>query len=189
MNDVILRPYSPSDREAYVAIYEEAFPPSERKPFDFMLSPPANDHYKLLTVSTSSGAVAGLVILAYAPSGGEKFALLDYLAIPPHMRGSGIGHAILPLVRDHCHGQNARMFLEIEAPDPCAENAEQRLRRKDFYKSCGLCECGVKAWMYGTVMELLAYPEDAEHLTLDIYQDVVRACYPLEMGIPELINT
>lgn len=189
MNNVILRPYTSSDREAYVTIYEEAFPPSERKPFDFMLSPSANDHYELLTVSTSSDEVAGLVILAYASSGGEKFALLDYLAISPDMRGGGIGHAILPLVRDHCHRRNARMFLEIEAPDPCAENATQRLRRKDFYLSCGLGECGVMAWMYETVMELLAYPEDAKHLTLEIYQDVVKACYPPEMGIPELINT
>ncbi len=184
MVDVILRPFEASDKAAYVALYEGAFPASERKPFDYMIAPPTGDRYELLTVSTPTEAVAGLVILAYAEVGSRNFVLLDYLAVSPHMRGGGIGHAILPLVRAHCREHGAKLFLEIEAPDEAAENAAQRVRRKVFYLSCGLCECGVSAQMYGTTMELMAYPEDADSITLAVYRGVVEACYPPEMGLP-----
>ena len=143
------------------------------------------NHYELLTVSTPTLAVAGVVILAYAKVSGEDFALLDYLAVSPQVRGSGIGHAVLPLIGAHCHERGAKLFLEIEAPDRKADNAAQRVRRKAFYLSCGLCECGVAAKMYGTVMELLAYPADTEGITLEVYQQVVKACYPADMGLPQ----
>ncbi len=185
MADVNLRLYTEADTEAYIAIYEGAFPVSERKPFDYMLTSPTKDRYELLTVSTPSAEVAGIVILAYATIDGNDFALLDYIAVSPALRGAGIGHAILPLVRDHCHKRGAQLFLEIEAPDDLAVNALQRVRRKAFYQSCGLCECGVRAVMYGTTMELLSYPEDVDAITLDVYQGVVQDCYPPDMGIPQ----
>lgn len=184
MDNIILRSFEPSDTAAYVALYEDAFPLSERKPFEYMTQAPTADRYELLVISTPTVPRAGLVILTYAEVGGEIFALLDYLAVSPQVRGAGIGHAVLPLVRAHCHRKDARLFLEIEAPDDTAENAIQRVRRKAFYLSCGLCECGVSAVMYDTVMELLAYPEDANSITLEVYRGVVKACYPSEMGLP-----
>ncbi len=187
MIDVILRSFTDADRAAYITIYENAFPQSERKPFDYMLTSPTGDKYELLTVSTPSKAVAGLVILAYATVQDEIYALLDYLAVSPALRGLGIGHAILPLVQAHCQARGAKLFLEIEAPDDASENAKQRLRRKAFYLSCGLCECGVTALMYGTTMELMSYPEDADKVTLEVYRGVVKACYPPDMGLPHPI--
>lgn len=185
MIDVTLRPLETSDKTSYVKLYEDAFPPSERKPFDYMLTPPTGDRYELLAISTPTERLAGLVILTYAAVSGDEFALLDYFAVSPQMRGLGIGHAVLPLVREHCHAHGARVFLEIETPDDTADNAVQRVRRKDFYLSCGLAECGVMARMYDTTMELLAYPEDADKVTLTVYREVVKACYPPEMGLPE----
>ena len=184
MPDVILRAFRPEDRSAYITLYEDAFPLFERKPFDYMTASPAAYRYELLTVSTPRTSVAGLVILAYANVRGVNYVLLDYLAITPDLRGCGIGHKLLPLIRDHCHARGARLFLEIEAPDDSADNALQRVRRKAFYLSCGLRESHVNAVMYDTVMELLAYPEDLDELTIQVYQDVVKSCYPTEMGLP-----
>lgn len=184
MTNVILRPYAADDKDAYLALYESAFPPSERKPFDYMLTSPAKDHYELLTVATPTTAVAGLVILAYAEQHGQVYALLDYLAISPEMRGHGVGHAVLPLVRAHSRKRGARLFLEIEASDPAADNAEQRVRRKAFYLSCGLTACGVTARMYGTRMELLSYPEDAEAVSFGMYCRLAEVCFPPDMGRP-----
>lgn len=187
MNDVILRPYTAEDSEAYMAIYEASFPPCERKSFDHMLSSPAADRYELLVISSSAVSVAGMVILAYAQIDGETYALLDYLAVSPDCRGMGIGHAVLPLIRAHCKERRARLFLEIEAPDATADNALQRVLRRAFYISCGLTFCDVTAKMYGTNMELLAFPEDANFVTLHVYRELVKASYPPDMGLPEAL--
>lgn len=188
MTDVILRPFEGTDKAAYAAIYEASFPLSERKPLSYMTDAPTGDCYELLTVSTPKTSVAGLVILAYATVEGRDFALLDYLAVTPACRGSGIGHAVLALVKAHCRARGARLFLEIEAPDDRADNAEQRIRRKAFYQSCGLDECGVTAQMYGTVMELLCYPEDRPYLNFAVYAALTKACFPPDMAPPILIK-
>jgi hypothetical protein len=83
-------------------------------------------------------------------------------------------------------------FLEIETPppaciprDPC-DNAEQRVRRKAFYESAGLVETGVRAFIYGNDMELLAYPEDAEAITFEGYNALLKATFPAGMGAEEI---
>lgn len=187
MNDVILRPYTAEDSKAYAAIYEASFPPCERKSFDYMLSSPVADHYELLVIASSAVPVAGMVILTYAEVDGEAYALLDYLAVSPDCRGMGIGHAVLPLIRAHCKERGVRLFLEIEAPDATADNALQRVLRRAFYLSCGLISCDVIARMYGTNMELLAFPEDATFVSLHVYREVVKTVYPSDMGLPEAL--
>ena len=172
-----LTPYTPADRDAYISLYEQAFPASERKSLEWML---ADGNYDLWMISTPDVRVAGMVITVRH----GELVLLDYLAVDPALRGQGIGHAVLPVVRrqyaDH------HLFLEIEAPDETADNAEQRRRRKAFYLSAGLCECGVRVRMYGTDMELLAYPEDAPHVTFGEYAALVAEKFPADMGLPEI---
>ncbi|MGN1445452.1 MAG: GNAT family N-acetyltransferase [Eubacteriales bacterium] len=173
---VRLRPYTPADRKPYLALYEAAFPASERKEFSFMTEGSLSPAYDLLVIETDKESVAGLVILV---SHGQ-FILLDYLAVSPSLRGQGIGHAVLPLIRAFCASNHpgAHLFLEIETPTPGCENNAQRLRRKAFYLSAGLCETGVHAKIYGTDMELLSYPEDAPFVTFAAYADLLSATFP-----------
>ena len=173
---VRLRPYTPADRRPYLSLYEAAFPASERKEFCFMTEGPLSPAYDLLVIDTDKESVAGLVILV---SHGQ-FTLLDYLAVSPFLRGQGIGHAVLPLIRAFCASTHpgAHLFLEIETPTPDCENNAQRLRRKAFYLSAGLCETGVHAKIYGTDMELLSYPEDAPFVTFAAYADLLSATFP-----------
>ena len=172
-----LTPYTHVDRDAYISLYENAFPACERKPLELM---ERDRDYDLWVISTPDVRVAGMVITVRHGA----LVLLDYLAVDPVLRGQGIGHAVLPLVRqqyaDEC------LFLEIEAPDESADNAEQRRRRKAFYLSAGLCECGVRVGMYGTDMELLSYPEDAPLVTFEGYAALVGAKFPASMGLPEI---
>ena len=184
MKDIRLLPLREADRPAYEALYESSFPASERKDLDFMLTGDNSAAYEVLAVSTPDHPVAGMVITV--THGG--LTMLDYLAISPDLRGQGLGHAVLPMVRDRVkESGGGHFFLEIETPpplciprDPCA-NAAQRVRRKAFYESAGMVETGVRAFIYGNDMELLAFPEDAAAVTFEGYDTLLRATFPADM--------
>ncbi len=183
--NITLSPLTPPHRPAYTALYESSFPASERKELDYMLTGDKASAYEVLAVSTPDCPVAGMVITV--THGG--FTMLDYLAVSPDLRGQGLGHAVLPLIRQRVkENGGGRFFLEIETPppaciprDPCV-NPEQRVRRKAFYLSAGMTETGVRAFMYGNDMELLAFPEDAEHITFEGYDALLRATFPADMA-------
>ena len=184
MNHIQLIPLHNTHRPAYEALYESAFPASERKPLDYMLEGDKSAAYEVLAVSTPNCAVAGMVITVTH----GNLTMLDYLAISPDLRGQGLGHAVLPMVRDRVKERvGGHFFLEIETPpplciprDPCT-NAEQRVRRKAFYASAGMVETGVRAFIYGNDMELLAFPKDAEAITFAGYDALLRATFPKGM--------
>ncbi len=185
MTDIQLFPLREEDRPAYEALYESSFPASERKELDYMLRGANAAAYEVLVISTPAVSVAGMVITV--SHGG--LTMLDYLAVSPDLRGQGLGHAVLPLIRQRVRESGGgRFFLEIETPppaciprDPCV-NPEQRVRRKAFYLSAGMAETGVRAFIYGNDMELLAFPEDAEHITFEGYDALLRATFPADMA-------
>ena len=185
MRSIQLLPLRVEDRSAYEALYESSFPPSERKTLDYMLTGEHASAYEVLVISTPDSPVAGMVVTVTHGS----LTMLDYLAISPDLRGQGIGHAVLPLIRDHVKSRGGgHFFLEIETPAPLCDprdsclNPEQRRRRKAFYLSSGLVETGVRAFIYGNDMELLAYPEDAEAITFEGYESLLQATFPAGMG-------
>ena len=181
---ITLSPLTPTLRPAYEALYESSFPPSERKTLDYMLTGDRASAYEVLVISTPDSPVAGMVITVTHGS----LTMLDYFAISPDLRGQGLGHAVLPLIRDHVReGGGGHFFLEIETPpplciprDPC-DNPEQRVRRKAFYLSAGMAETGVRAFIYGNDMELLAFPEDTGCVTFEGYDALLKATFPKGM--------
>lgn len=184
MESITLIPLTPDRLPAYTALYEDSFPPSERKPMDYMLTGEKAAAFEALVVATPDHPVAGLVITVTD----GHLTMLDYLAVSPALRGGGIGHAVLPLLRERIHAAGGGpLFLEIETPpplciprDPCP-NPDQRVRRKAFYRSAGLVETGVRAFIYGSDMELLAYPADAPAVTFEGYDALLRATFPADM--------
>ena len=184
MMNILIFPLREEDRPAYEALYKSSFPASERKELDYMLTGDKAAAYEVLAVSTPDSPVAGMVITV---THGD-LTMLDYLAISPDLRGQGLGHAVLPMIRDRVKERiGGHFFLEIETPpplciprDPCT-NAEQRVRRKAFYASAGMVETGVRAFIYGNDMELLAFPEDAAAVTFEGYDALLKATFPADM--------
>ena len=185
MKNLRLLPLREEDRPAYEALYESSFPASERKELDYMLTGEHASAYEVLVISTPTARVAGMAVTV---THGD-FTMLDYFAVSPDLRGQGIGHAALPLIRDHVRKSGGgHFFLEIETPpplciprDPCG-NPEQRVRRKAFYLSAGVIETGVRAFIYGNDMELLAFPEDGSAITFEGYDALLKATFPAGMG-------
>ena len=182
---VSLSQIQPDQIADYTALYESSFPSSERKELDYMLSGPNASAYDVLVIATAEHPMAGMVILV--THGG--LCMLDYFAVSPDLRGQGIGTAVLPLIKEFCRG---RFFLEIETPAPHCDprdacpNPEQRVRRKAFYLSAGMVETGVRAFIYGNDMELLAYPEDAGKITFEGYDDLLKATFPADMAAEKI---
>jgi GNAT superfamily N-acetyltransferase len=182
--NITISPLNSVHRPAYEALYESSFPASERKELDYMLTGDKAAAYEVLAVSTPDCPVAGMVITV---THGD-LTMLDYLAISPDLRGQGLGHAVLPMIRDRVkETSGGHFFLEIETPppvciprDPCG-NPKQRMRRKAFYASVGMVETGVRAFIYGNDMELLAFPEDAGAITFAGYDALLKATFPADM--------
>lgn len=165
---------------AYWALYEAAFPPAERKSPEEMRSGIHASAYDIWVIATPEQPVAGLAITVRH----ENLVMLDYLAVDPSLRGQGIGHAALPLLRTK--SGEGHFFLEIEVPTENCDNPIQRKRRKAFYLSAGLVETQVRAHIYDTNMELLAYPEDAPFVTFEGYAKLVEALFPPNMRVAQM---
>lgn len=152
-------------REAVRALYEEAFPEIERKPFSLMEELSGQGQMEILAV-VENEEFLGLAINMMA---GDT-ALLDYFAVSPDSRGGGIGSRSLQLLLERF--RDKKYIFEIEMQDDSADNAEERKRRKAFYLRNGLKETGVFANVYGTDFELLT--PDGE-LSYNEYTDILYA--------------
>lgn len=129
-------------------LYRKAFPASERKPFGIIYSMHRKGKTDLWCIRTDN-RFSGFA----STVNGDALVLLDYLAVDPRCRGEGIGTAALRLFLAAYPGQG--VFVEIE--DTAFPGADQsvRLRRKQFYRNCGMEDLQVTAQVFGVNMELL----------------------------------
>ena len=148
-------------------LYMSAFPKCERKPFSMILSMQKKGKTDLWYVK-SGGKFIGMG----ATINGDDLILLDYFAVSEKCRCMGYGREILKRLRSLYPGKG--FFLEIEKTYPDAENADERLRRKNFYLTAGMTELGTDAKLFGVDMELLGF--DCS-LTFDEYREFYRKNY------------
>ena len=120
------------------ALYQEAFPASERKPFKLMIKKREEGVMELQALENEQNEFCGLAITILY----QDMVLLDYFAIAPKMRGKGTG--------------TEGFFLEIERTDVEAENLLQRQKRKNFYLRNGLTETAMYVRLFGVEMEVLS---------------------------------
>ena len=148
-------------------LYLEAFPASERKPWTMirkMYRKGVTDIWCL----EKDGAFAGLAITINSPD----IVLLDYFAVEKKQRCGGIGRSALgKLMEKYC---DRGFFVEIESTLEESLERPLRLRRKNFYLSCGLEEMHTTAELFGVNMELLGA---RCHLNYQQYQNFYREHY------------
>lgn len=114
-----LHPYT----DAWWALYESAFPASERRCWAVHAEALRDTLFHCLYLADDSGFVGLLTYWQLA-----EVVYVEHLAIVPELRGGGYGHAALELL-------TSPVILEIE-PVVDALTA----RRLAFYRSCGFVE-------------------------------------------------
>lgn len=167
MSVTLKRPFDPLGWLQVYRLYRQAFPPSERKPFWLIIQMTCRkktDVWKLM----SNGRFAGFA----STINGKEMVMLDYLAVDPRARSSGIGTEALKLLQATYADRG--FFVEIESPFEEVPDKQDRIRRRAFYRRCGLEPLGVMAVVFGVKMELLGR---GCRLDFDSYQAFYRENY------------
>ena len=119
----------PQIKELYIG----SFPSEERAPFRMLCKSAERGRADFWSLN-EDGAWAGMAyVLCH-----EDLAYLFYLAVDGSQRGKGLGHKAIAALLEQYAG--CRFFLALEQLDESAENYPERLRRHQFYRSCGLVE-------------------------------------------------
>ncbi len=125
-------------------IYNEAFPENERAPMKMLIKRAKQGKADFLAVqasaceqvpSDSQITEETIVGMAYVVCC-RDLAYLFYIAIDSEKRGMGYGKQTIAALLER-YGDK-RFFLALEQLDETAENYAQRVKRHEFYKSCGL---------------------------------------------------
>lgn len=166
-------------------LYEEAFPKSEKRPFRMILNGREAGNCEILAIESEEGAFLGLAItMLYG-----ELVLLDYFAISPTYRGTGVGSEVLKKLQKRYEG--SRFLLEIEstigaeatpeaAADPGeAEEAAIRRRRKEFYLRGGMQPADFLVNYFGVEMELMTYRCS---VTFEEYHSILEHNFPIAMA-------
>ncbi|MBR6425705.1 MAG: GNAT family N-acetyltransferase [Oscillospiraceae bacterium] len=118
------------------ALYEAAFPENERRPLDSLLQD-TSGCAKVLSVLQEQTFVGMVVTLAW-----KDLLHIIYFAVEESLRDQGLGSEILHSLRDAY--PDMRILVDVEQPEPEAENYAQRLRRVAFYLRNGYSQTQVR---------------------------------------------
>lgn len=112
-------------------LYIEAFPAAERAPFRLLIKRSAQGRADFWIICEENKNIG----LAYVVTM-NKLSYLFYYAVAPSLRGKGFGtRALKDLIEKY---SGCRLFLALEDWREKADNQEQRIKRHEFYKNCGL---------------------------------------------------
>lgn len=153
-------------------LYEASFPESEKKPLALILEKQEQGLAEILMITDPEGEALGLAMMAIC----GDLALLDYLAVDPKCRGTGVGGGVLAALQER-YGRD-RIVVEIErttGEGAQAENIEDRIRRKNFYLRNGMVPAEFYVDLMGVEMEVLTF---GRKLGFEEYHSIYRKVFP-----------
>ena len=153
---------SEADADLIRNLYHRAFPEDELVPWNIFIRKAKRSFVDLWSISNDVEWIGFACLVK-----DETLAYLFFLAIDEAQRGRGHGHKVLRALRQRYAGQ--KLFLAREMLDPAADNYEERLRRHDFYLSCGLKDLPYHIKEAGVVYDIMGFddpvePEEYDHL-------------------------
>jgi len=144
---------SPELTEEFRAIYEEAFPPDERREWTQMLELLNNPNFRLDGIY-HQGKLIGMLSIWNL----NEFRFIEHFAIRASERKKGFGTLVIQQMTSRI---TSTIILEVE--DSSTDLAQQRIR---FYERCGFWVCKSEYYQPPYSVEkskvkmlLMSYPE------------------------------
>ena len=138
-------------KKTYDTHMHRDFPESELKPWDITVGLRDRGIYEMLEARLDGKMVGYAWILC--PDGSS--ALIDYLAVLPEFRNSGIGGTILRELSIRYNSRGQSLLLESEFPEEAPDPA-MAVRRLGFYKRSGFMDTGVLVRLFGVKFCILS---------------------------------
>ena len=163
--------------QVYMNEMRRDFPPSELKPLSMILNSEAAGTAHTWGVFEGEEMVAYLLMVC--PAGGEA-CLLDYFAVLPAYRNSGLGAGLLAELPAHEEGAKA-ILIEAEWPEK-ADDAAMAVRRLGFYARCGAQDTGWTEHLFDAWFRVLVLPAKGEPVEAGAAVEALADCYRRVMG-------
>ncbi len=152
------------------------FPPEELKPRFVILDGYDKGIYEGLGLYDGAEIVGYTYLVKQSTN-----YLVDYLAVFPDKRNTGIGSALIKLLSEYI-GDNGRIVVEVEDPEYAQDAADRELRtrRLNFYLRNGCHDTGVRVKCFGVEFILLTMgtPDSHKEKNWEVYSSLYKAILP-----------
>ncbi|MCR4622239.1 MAG: GNAT family N-acetyltransferase [Clostridiales bacterium] len=122
-----------SSLQAHRRLYLSAFPRCERFPWSMLRHRAEKGSSELLTLDNDGENVGFAYVIT-----DDRLAYLFFFAVREDCRGMGLGTETIKLLLKRYNGK--RFFIALESLEKTAPNYDERVRRHNFYLSCGLVD-------------------------------------------------
>lgn len=145
------------------------FPESELKPFASVRGMMARRQYEPLAFYQQDGTLAAYAWQVVLPQCSN--VLLDYFAVLPQYRGSGVGTAALKALADYYAPRKQSLMIECEHPAEAPDTAAAK-RRIGFYLRAGAHAAAMESRLFGVRYQIYVLPAGGDAKDADVYKDL-----------------
>ena len=149
--------------QAIHSLYESAFPPDERMPFERVLQKRDSGVMRLLSVENNDGEFLGFANITIC----LDVLALNYFAILPEKQGSGYGTEVILALKKRYPTRS--IVIDIEDDDVECDNAEQRKRRRAFYERLGFFAMPYRLSIFGVPSLIMS---SGREYTFEEYKEI-----------------
>ena len=141
---VLIEDNSAKRIEAIHSLYESAFPPNERMPFERVLQKRDEGKMRLFSVESGDGEFLGFANITLCL---DDVLALNYFAILPEKQGRGYGSDVIKELKKRYSERSIVIDIEDDAVE--CDNTEQRKRRRCFYERLGFFAMPYRLSIFG----------------------------------------
>ena len=156
------------------------FPPGELKPLSMILNSEAAGTAHTWGVYDGDALAAYLLMVRPA---GCAMSQLDYFAVLPQYRASGLGAQLLAQLPSHENGAGV-ILIEAECPEKAGDEA-MAVRRLGFYARCGAVDVGWTEHLFDAWFRVLVLPCGGHAPDAGAVVQGLADCYRRTMGDPQ----